>query len=79
MARYPASRELILRTPGTTCQFRGPAAEITATILAVAVYPGPRVQYQVSWWNGRSRLTEWVESAELSDQPLPATTRIGFR
>lgn len=36
------------------------------------------VQYQVAWWNGRSRSTEWLFPSEVLTNE-PPTLKIGFK
>jgi hypothetical protein len=36
------------------------------------------VQYQVAWWNGRSRSSEWLFPNEIFDGG-PPSLQIGFR
>lgn len=52
---------------------------IPAIILQVAIKRGGRVEYEVAWWNGRSRVTDWLIASEVQadSQEMPIT-RIGF-
>lgn len=51
---------------------------LTGTVIGLSITGTERsVQYHVAWWDGNSRCSEWVSSAELS-QDAPATMRIGF-
>jgi hypothetical protein len=38
---------------------------IEATILAISIYEHNRVSYQVAWWDGNTRKTDWLESFEV--------------
>jgi hypothetical protein len=63
--------------PGTTVGI-GPKGEIEATIAAVSMR-GNGVQYQVTWWNGNSRCSEWCEPHEIHEAKYGARKiTIGF-
>lgn len=52
---------------------------VEATLLAVCLYDKNRITYQCSWWNGRSRISEWLEQHEVSRVEETAGARIGFK
>lgn len=60
--------------PGQKVQLGG---GVPATVLAVSVGTGDRVQYRVVWWDGRNRRDEWLEECEV-DANGAARTPIGF-
>lgn len=35
-------------------------------------------QYRVAWWNGKTRVVEWLEAEELSPVQSTKTALIGF-
>lgn len=51
---------------------------IEATILAISIYEHNRVSYQVAWWNGNTRNSEWLEQHEINATTKSPTMRIGF-
>jgi hypothetical protein len=51
---------------------------LRGTIIAIAIYPKNRIQYQVAWWDGRSRLSEWLEECEVKKADTAAPIKIGF-
>jgi Ethanolamine utilization protein EutJ (predicted chaperonin) len=60
--------------------FVGPDDTVTGEVLAVKL-SGPRgasIEYEVVWWCGRTRNTEWVAACEVRPQVEQATD-IGFR
>jgi hypothetical protein len=61
-------------TKATLCD-----GEIVATVTQVCVLPEGRVRYEVVWWDGRTRKSEWVEPFELRVAAgNGGTVRIGF-
>lgn len=38
---------------------------IEAKVLAISIYEHNRVSYQVVWWDGNTRKTDWLESFEV--------------
>lgn len=55
---------------------------IEATVTGVAVYPAQfdaaRVQYQVAYWNGRTRTEEWLDACEVRECNGTLACQIGF-
>lgn len=50
---------------------------VEAKILRIQISPGPAVSYEVAWWVGGDRTTEWVQAFEItSTEP---TIPVGFR
>lgn len=39
---------------------------IEARVIAIAIYCGPRVQYQCVWFDGNVRRVEWLEACEVT-------------
>jgi hypothetical protein len=48
-----------------------------ATIIGIALYCG-RIQYQVVWWDNRTRKSEWLDDVEISTDGKNKT-KIGFK
>lgn len=38
---------------------------IRATVIQIAIHANEAVQYQVVWWDGRTRKVEWLEASEV--------------
>lgn len=66
--------DLVLIKPGAEVRLGG----IPATVTALQVWDGLRVNYHVVWWDGRNRHAEWVDPCEI-EAGAAATTRIGFQ
>jgi len=81
MAKKPAILSIL--PPDSACRIYAPTGLVTdaipAHILAVCIYPGDRVTYQVAWWEGRSRRTEWLEASEVQPHTEDQARKIGFR
>jgi hypothetical protein len=58
----------------------GAGPVITATVVGIAIYAGPRVTYEIAWFDGSSRKKDWVDECEVEpgDQRVKVR-RIGFR
>jgi hypothetical protein len=58
---------------------------ITAKVLQIAIHANESVQYQVVWWDGRTRKVEWLEAIEARcvrsnyAGTLTKSDKIGFR
>jgi hypothetical protein len=52
--------------------------EIDGTVIQVCLH-GESIQYQCSWWDGRSRRLEWLEEFEVSPSPDSKPVPIGFK
>lgn len=53
---------------------------IEARVLAISIYEHNRVSYQVVWWDGNTRKTDWLESFEVQPHKGEITKlRIGFK
>jgi hypothetical protein len=50
--------------------FVGPDDAVVGEILAVRISAprGSAIEYQVVWWNGRTRTVEWVAADEVRPQ-----------
>jgi len=68
--------DVLVHDIGTEVQI-GPGDEtITGTVIQIAIAEHGKVQYQISWWSGRERKTEWLEAFEVvAGQP---SVKIGF-
>lgn len=51
---------------------------IEATILAISIYEHNRVSYQVAWWDGNTRKSDWLEQHEVKSHKEQGTMRVGF-
>lgn len=51
--------------PGTKVGL-GPDGSVEGEIHQVAIDLGDGIMYQVSWWNGRDRKTEWLYRDEFN-------------
>jgi hypothetical protein len=49
-----------------------------AKVLEICISNKNKVQYKISWHDGRTRYTEWVESFEI-DGNYKAKQKIGFK
>ncbi len=63
--------------PGTEIKI-GPTQEITAMVLQVRIQEEDYVDYQVVWWNGKERKTEWLTGLEVRGGSWSAEQTIGF-
>lgn len=52
------------------------ADDIDAIVTAVCIR-GNGITYECSWWNGRSRCSEWLSDCEIKVKPA-TVNRIGF-
>lgn len=43
--------------------------DVRALVLQVAIKRGSRVEYEVAWWDGRRRVTDWLLDTEVSADP----------
>jgi hypothetical protein len=50
---------------------------IEASVIAVSIRRSS-VQYEVVWWDGMSRKTDWVQAFEISKHDDSHNTKIGF-
>ena len=56
------------------------APSVFGTVVAVQIGCGNAVSYQVAWWNGSDRKTDWINEIELSaDMKDSGRVKIGFR
>lgn len=72
----PGTRVLIGNTYGSQGSKVDP---IEATIVALRVQNGLTVDYQVIWWDGRTRKSEWLESFEVTTKENTDKLAIGFK
>lgn len=59
---------------GAQCMIDG---EIPATITAVSIRPAEnsvRISYEVTWWDERTRKSEWVEPGEIKAKEAKSGT-----
>lgn len=54
------------------------ADNIPGIITAILIEPKNCLQYKVSWWNGRDRKSEWVNSFEVDPEDYRDCLKIGF-
>lgn len=52
---------------------------IKAKIIAIGIRSNDRVSYEISWWDGRSRKTDWIEACEIVGVDNANKMKIGFR
>jgi len=52
--------------------------DIDGIINEVLIKPNQLVSYNVSWWDGRTRKSEWLYEHELHYDVPPERTIIGF-
>lgn len=52
---------------------------IEATILTICIYNQLRITYQVAWWDGNTRKSEWLEEDEVKSHRGEVTMRVGFK
>lgn len=53
--------------------------EVPATITAVTLRGTGHVTYEVSWWDGRSHNSEWMDEYEVRRSEQGEPLRFGFR
>lgn len=53
--------------------------DIKATVVGVMLHQGPRIEYEVAWWSGKSRHCEWVDSFEIQVSDNANGCTIGFK
>ncbi len=63
--------------PGSMVKI-GPNADLAAMILQVRIQEQDHVDYQVVWWNGKERKTEWITGLELTSRGWEDKQAIGF-
>lgn len=70
----------LVHAPGSAVEI-GPADNpIRGEIAQVTIGQRLGTHYQVSWWNGRTRLTEWIPAAGVRAalEPRQRYLQIGF-
>jgi len=72
-----APSELFVFQIGTTVSFGNASDNITGIVIGVSIGESFQIQYQVAWWSGRERKTEWLTEREVAAAVLPAL-KIGF-
>lgn len=70
--------------PGTAVVVGGSRSEsFFGLVTGAAIYGGQdgalRTVHQVSWWNGRTHVSEWLEDFEISPAEGESLSRAGFR
>ncbi|HUU97727.1 MAG TPA: hypothetical protein VM487_18485 [Phycisphaerae bacterium] len=63
--------------PGSSVKI-GPKQDISAMILQVRIQEQNYVDYQVVWWSGRERKTEWIGNLEVAGGSWGDELSIGF-
>jgi hypothetical protein len=54
------------------------ADDVPATVLSVQVRAAGTFAYEVAWWDGNTRHSEWVEPHEVKPGKGSAPARLGF-
>jgi hypothetical protein len=73
MVRQEPSPIYLVYAPGTQVSL----GNIEAVVNQVCISSGPRIEYEVVWWNGPTRTLAWVEAHEITSSESPSL-RIGF-
>lgn len=76
-SRETNMNKLMVYPPGTAVLIGFGDDIFAAQVLAVAVY-AHNIQYQVSWWDGRQRRTDWLEDFEVQSQHEGQKLPLGF-
>lgn len=53
--------------------------DVRGEVVQVAITANLHVQYQVAWWDGRTRRCDWLESFEVQTIGEAPVVPIGFR
>lgn len=53
--------------------------KVRAVVLQVVVRDKNLIEYQVSWWEGNSRRSEWLQEIEVERSDSTQSLQIGFR
>lgn len=62
--------------PGSSVVVDG---DIRGTVIEINVVgEGLAVSYNVAWWSGRERKTEWVDASEVVEGSKRSRVRLGF-
>lgn len=70
---------LTLLSPGTPVLLGPTLDPIDGTILAALLRVNEYVQYEVAYWDGKTRKVEWIASHEVRPRAGGASiTKIGF-
>ena len=70
---------IAILSPGTRCHIAN--GQIEALITAVQILGTPAAcitTYEVTWWNGRERMQEWLQSLEIQVASTENALPIGF-
>ena len=67
--------EIFVYPPGTKVKI---GDGISGQIIAVQIYQGPRVIYNISWWKGHEQESGWFDTFEIEFPPDVGTKKIGF-
>lgn len=67
---------LDLHAPGATVLIGG---DVRATVTGVLIRNGIHVQYECSWWDGRSHYCKWICVTEVAACDAPNILSIGFK
>lgn len=73
-------KTLTVAPVGTDCDIIVPRDKsIAGQIIAIKIESSDRVSYQVAWWSGRSRYTDWFAADAIAVSPGMLSCRaIGF-
>jgi len=70
-------KELLVYRPGAEVKIAG--HEVSAVVTQVMISDGGGIQYQVSWWDGNTRKSEWLYNCEVcSLSSVDPLLRVGF-
>lgn len=69
--------KLMVLPPGSPVEIGVGADRIRADVTAVCIYPH-NIQYQVVWWDGRTRKQEWVNDHEVLPLAEADKLPVGF-
>lgn len=72
---YLINPSYVVMAIGTDVEIAGGPAKISG----VTLLPGNHIQYRVTWSDGGTRRSEWVEVDELTIPPDAIHATIGFR
>lgn len=67
---------VVVIKPGSTVRV---ADGLVATVSSVRINVGGGVRYLLIWWDGRSRIEEWVDAYEAREEWPDSKVRIGFQ
>jgi sugar lactone lactonase YvrE len=72
----PAKTDLEVYRPGSEVRI---GKDISAIVNAVCISANGRVTYEVVWWDGRTRKSDWLASCEVEQSSEKSDRKsIGF-